>query len=538
MKKILIYTFIFFAFIFSEAKENKTQKIYLFYTNDLQGGIGKQRATFMNPNFPPILGGGASAAGIIKKYRAKAAQNGDVVLLLDAGDIFYSSRPIGKASKGLAIIDYMNAIGYEAMAPGNHDFDFGKEAFINLAKKAQFPVLAANLFTAQDKAHPAPVKACTVIQRRGLRIGLFGLASKSSEQNDDPKVLQGFIFADEIPAARRAVATLKKEKADLIIALAHLGLPYDAQEGYTLLTRSDAQNIEKRSYVNAMELAHYVSGIDVLVSGRIHRGYAEPWEDPLNHTLCVQNYPNGGNLGLLVLNVDRQSKEIIGYDLPSKDGGLLLLSEDEFWPEENMARKIKSLQDKYEKGFDDIIGLTRQTIYRSSRGESPMGDLMCDAMLEVSEADFVFNNYTGMRLDLPIGAITPRDVANVFPFGNEIVVISMKGALLKSLLEGSVRGSYAGLAIAGGKVVYQKDLPDGSKITTFEVQGAALDPQKIYRVATTEYLAEGNYGMNALAFLPEENFHFTGTTVREAVVSYIKNYTPLSIEIDGRWKSK
>ncbi len=531
--KYILLVFIFCAAL--QAQDKSEQKIYIFYSNDLQAGIGKQRAVFMNPNFPPVLGGGPAASGILKKFRKKAETEGDVVLLLDAGDIFYSSKPIGKESKGLAVIDYMNTIGYNAMVPGNHDFDLGQEVFTRIAESAAFPVLAANLNYTNKQEEPGNLKSHMILQAAGLRIGVLGIVSKSAEQNDDLTAVDGFIFSDEVPAAKEAVAALKKEGADVIIALAHLGLPYNAEEGYTFLEQAREQNIEKNSYVNGMDLAAGVPGIDVLVSGKIHRGYNEPWEDPENHTICVQNYANGGNLGLLILNIDKGTKKISGYQLPSVESGLLLLSEDEFWPENQMTQKIKSLQDQYESGFDDVIGITTETLYRSDRGESPLGNLMCDAMLEASGADFVFNNFTGMRLDIPIGAITPRDAADVFPFGNEIVVIELKGSLLKSLMEGSVRGAFAGLAISGGKVEYNSNFPDGNKITLFKIGENELDVERTYKAATTEYLAEGSYGMNALAFLPEEKFNFTGIVVRDAVVNYIRKNSPLQVKEDGRW---
>jgi len=538
MKQILYFLLVSIFCTVLHSQDKSVQKIYIFYSNDLQAGIGQQKAVFMNPDFPPVLGGGAAVSGILEDYREKAEDNGDIVLLLDAGDIFYSSKPIGIESNGLAVIDYMNTIGYDAMAPGNHDFDLGRDAFSKIAESAAFPVLAANLRYSDNHKGPENLKTHTLIQTGGLQIGLFGIVSKSAELNDDPAAVEGLIFSDEVPAAKKAVESLKKDGADLIIALVHLGLPYDAEEGYLYIEQSRKQNIENNSYVNAMELAASVPGIDVLVSGKIHRGYQEPWEDPANHTICVQNYANGGNLGLMILNINKTSKKITGYELPSADGGLLLLSEDEFWPEPEMAQKIKDLQAEYEEGFDDIIGITTKTISRSSNGESPMGNLMCDAMLEAGKADFVFNNFSGMRQDLAIGGITPRKIADVFPFGNEIVVVEMKGSLILDLLEGSVRGTYSGLAIGGGKIEYDDDRPDGSKITLFEIAGSELDPEKTYKTAMTEYLAEGNYGMNKLAYLPDEKFNYTGIIVKEAVVNYIRKNSPLNIETDGRWKRK
>lgn len=520
------------------ADSDKPLKIYLFYTNDLRGGVETQRAVYMNPLFPPVLGGGAAAATIVQHYRNIAAQTGDAVLLIDGGDIFKGPPAIGRNSKGLAIVRYMNAIGYDAMVPGIHDFDFGRENLLKLAEAAQFPVLAANVFDAGSRENIKQMPPEIIIDKEGVKLGLFGIVSQSAEQNDDSAAVGGLAFGAEIPAAQKAVQRLKQQGADIVIALAHLGLPYEAEEGYRLLQEMDAEGVRKDSYVDAMELAHFVSGIDVLLSGKINRGYNRPWEDPQHHTICLQNYANGGNLGLIVLKIDRNSHSLIGYDLPARDGGLLLLSEDEYWPQKEMAVKIDSLRKQYAPHFDDVIGVTLKTLYRSTRGESPMGDLMCDAMLQASGADFAFNNFVSMRQDIPIGPVTPRIISQVFPFGNRIAVISMMGSLLRKLIENSIAGGYGGMAIAGGRVVYDSARPDGAKITEIFVGNQPVDPEQTYHVATTEYLAEGNYGMTPLAFLPDSAFKWMETTVRDAVVDYVKEHSPLNVELDGRWVRK
>jgi len=284
-----------------------------------------------------------------------------------------------------------------------------------------------------------------------------------------------------------------------------------------------------------MDLARSVSGIDLIVSGHIPRGYQQPWEDPVNHTICVQNYAGGGNLGLIILNIDTKTKSVAGYVLPSVDGSLLLLSLDEFWPDEPTARLIHSLEEKYEPGFDDVIGVTFQSLNRNPQGESPLSNLMCDAMLEASAADFSFNNYVSLRADIPIGPITPRDLSSVFPFGNEIVVIKMKGELLYDLMEGSIAGYNNGFAIGGGCIISDKKRPEGQRILSFTINGAALDNNKMYRVATSAYLAKGNYGLTRLAFLPDDVFEHTGIKVREAVENFIKKHSPFNISVEGRW---
>ncbi|HID38578.1 MAG TPA: hypothetical protein EYP36_03575 [Calditrichaeota bacterium] len=238
---------------------------------------------------------------------------------------------------------------------------------------------------------------------------------------------------------------------------------------------------------------------------------------------------------MITLKIDPVKKPILGYDLPSSDGSLLLLSLDEFWPDEPTAQLIHALEKKYEPGFDDVIGVTIQSLIRNPQGESGLSNLMCDAMWESTEADFAFNNYVSMRADIPIGPITPRDLSSVFPFGNEIVVIKMPGGLLYDLMEASIAGYNNGFAIGGGKIISDKRRPEGKRIISFEIQGHPLERDKTYRIATSAYLAKGNYGLTKLAFLPANVFEYTGIKVREAVEEYVKKYSPLNITVEGRW---
>jgi 2',3'-cyclic-nucleotide 2'-phosphodiesterase (5'-nucleotidase family) len=287
-----------------------------------------------------------------------------------------------------------------------------------------------------------------------------------------------------------------------------------------------------------MELAHYVSGIDILFGGHLHRGYDEPWEDPENHTLCFQNYGNGGNLGLAVIKVDRETKTISGYDLPARDSGLLLLTADEFWPNKEIYADIKANQKIVEKGYDEVIGITRSALTRSGYGESPMSNLICDAMIEATGSDFAITNFGGIRADLKPGPITRRDLFKVLPFGNSLVVMQMTGEFLKQLIESKITGNRRGVAIGGGKIEYDPEREDGNKITFFQAGGHPLYPKKDYRVVLTDYLAEGNSGMDLLLQIDQANVARTGILLRDAVSQYIQENSPLNIEIDSRWIRK
>ncbi|MBN2426539.1 MAG: bifunctional metallophosphatase/5'-nucleotidase [Calditrichaceae bacterium] len=509
-------------------------KLHVFYTNDIQSQISPQKATFLNPEFPPSLGGGASMVSVLNHYRRTINLETEKILLFDGGDFHNPASPLGEASKGKASVEFMNLLGYTALVPGNLDFEPGIKNLLDLAGLARFPFLASNLADINSKNPPKPIRSSIKIDFNGIKIGVFGITSKSAEHSiPEDETIQ---FLNEIETAGETIKSLKQSGTDVIIALTHLGLPGEPDAGYKAVLEMERMKIKKAGYVNAMELAHFVSGIDLLISGKIHRGYDFPWEDPVNHTICVQNYAYGGNLGLITLLIDINSKTITGYELPSDDGGLLLLNTEQFWPDPEMLEKISEIEKRYTGSLDSIIGVTRNTIYRRDGDESPMANLMCDAMITATGADFSFNNFTGMRADIPIGPITLKDIANVFPFGNKIVVIKMTGQLLKDIIESSVAGYYSGLAIGGGQIVIDKNRRSGDRVVEFTINGKTIEPERNYRLATTEYLAEGNYGMDKLTFLADDHFSYTDKRVRDAVKEYVIKYTPLTIAIDGRWK--
>jgi 5'-nucleotidase/UDP-sugar diphosphatase len=506
----------------------------IFFTNDIHGNIEEQEAEFLNPEFPPRLGGGASAVTIIKKAQEKMAQQGGVSLLLDAGDIFQGTL-VGTLSKGVSIVEYMNLAGYDACVPGNHDFDLGKENLKDLIEMSDFPWISCNIVEQSTGKIWSPLKKYVVKDVHGLKIGFTGCTTVGTAQMSFPENIKGLTFLTEIPALQEAVNELReKEKVDMVIAMVHTGLPYDEREGYRELQQTSRKQVLNKGYANAMEIAHFVKGIDVLLGGHLHKGYDEPWEDPVTHTVCVQNYGNGGNLGWLILKIDQNTKSIMDYDFPADASTLLLLQEDEFWPDSAIAGFIRSQQEKYEKGFREVIGTTQTALTRSGV-DAPMYELVTDAMRERVRADFAFTNFGGVRADIKAGPVTQEDIFKVLPFGNQIVDFTASGEFIKRMIEEKIRGNQQGLAISGGKIVYNPTRPNGNRITAFTIDGQELQPDKMYRVATTDYLMEGNSGMSLLKEIPVERVAYTGILLREAVIEYVREHSPLNIEVREKW---
>ena len=137
--------------------------------------------------------------------------------------------------------------------------------------------------------------------------------------------------------------------------LAHLGIPYNRDEEFeTFISRlSRDENLEKAKGLNAMELAHLVEGVDVIVTGGIAKGYDKPWEDPKTHTLIVQNYGNLSGVGHLELLIDQETKSISGYEFPTDRGMLITLLQDDILPDSKMATNIQSWVDESKRKVEN-----------------------------------------------------------------------------------------------------------------------------------------------------------------------------------------
>ena len=519
-----------------EYPEDEYLKIVTIFTNDIHGGIDRREASFINPDFPPTLGGGAVAGRYILQQRQKAKNNNWGFLLLDAGDI-YQGTPIGTKSEGEAIIEYMNTVQYDAMTVGNHDFDNGWQNLKKLSQMANFPFLAGNLYYQSTGELVDFVKPYIIKEVQGIKIGIIGATLSSTPSMSFPDHVAGLDFRSEIECLQKLVPELRSQGVNTIIVETHAWLAYNPEEAYKEMMSADGSN-DSTGYFSsssAMEIAHVVPGIDVIFSGHLHRGFDKPWEDPVNHTLIFQNYANGSNLGHVNLYIHRKTGTLAGYDFVSDEGALFTLFEDDFLPDTAIAKEIDAWVQKAEAGFDEVIGTATGPITRSGSGESPMGNLVADAMRVSTKSDIAFSNHGGVRNDLPAGALTPRHIFSVMPFGNRIVVMKVSGSFLKELVEDRVSGNSRGMLVSGAEIVIDRTKPDGNRLKSFKINGKPVEDDCDYNMAVSDYLAEGNSGYDRLLSVSPNQINNTGLLLRQSLIDYIKDYSPIVPKTDGRW---
>lgn len=516
-------------------------RLDIMWSNDVHGGIDRAQATFMNPEFPPQLGGGASAATLIKMIRSWHTPQRQS-LLLDVGD-FFQGRPVGTVTKGKAVMDYMNYIGYDAMTIGNHEFDILQDDLEETVELANFPILTCNVIDERTGKIPWYAFPYTVVNRMGLRIGILGFTTTDTEKMSFPENIRHIKFLDEKESVTKYVKILREEElVDIVIVLGHAGLPYDVEPTY--LSRYDAKGnplyAERTAHWgwDAQEIAREVEGIDLFIGGHMHRGVPKPWIDPYTHTMVIQGYAYGSNLGLITLTIDPETKTISGYESPAlREGSMITLFEDQFIPDDKAMEMIEAQVAIAEKGMDEVVGYAGVHLSRTNvDAQSPMGNTIVEAMKYMVNADFSFLNLGGVRAEIKSGPVSYRNIFEVMPFDNMVVSFKCNGEFLRRIIETRVEGSRAGLIVAGVNVIYSKKRPNFDRVTSLKIGGKPWDPNKIYTVVTTDFLMQGNAGLNMLMQVPEEDITYHQINLRDAIVHYFKENSPVNTKIDDRWE--
>ncbi len=529
-------------------------RIHLLWTNDLHGHIAPEPARFMNPAFPPPLGGAASAATYIKRVRAEAAAAGEPVLLVDVGDMFQGT-PIGNTTEGAAVVEYFNAIGYDFAVPGNHDFDLGRDVTERLARQSNFPWLSANVVDATTGNVVDWLRPTLMLDLAGVKVGVIGITTPATARMSFPENIKGLDFLSMPETIVRHRDELRAQGADLIFLAIHEGLPYDPEKGWEEIAGRQAAaagtddggvDIEQdqpvtyganASYggMNLMELVNEVPGIDFAVGGHTHRGYEEPWIDPMNHTLCFESFGNGSSLGHAILRIDRATGAVVGWDPAHDRGTLITLFEDEIVPDAEIAAILRPYIEATQAEMARPIGETAVALTRGGPGANLVGNVVTDAMREHFDADFAFQNLGGLRADLPAGPITAGDLFSVSPFQNELVLFKLDGRLLRRIIEAKVLGDSEGLCVSGVKVAFDPGRPDWNKVVLLEVGGKPWSADAQYTAVCTNFLLEGNSGLEMLTGIPPEDVTPTQVIDAEAVERYITRHSPLRPTLDGRW---
>ena len=349
----------------------------------------------------------------------------DYVTLVSSGD-FIQGGLAGALSKGEWIVDIMNATGYDIVTLGNHEFDFQLDQLFSLTNYLDAKVVSCNFKDlAKDKSVYAPYK---IVKYGDKKVAFVGISTPESItkstpayfQNEEGEYVYGFCndaTGEALYACvQKAVNQARKEGADYVVAIAHLGT-----EGST-------------EYWSSTAVVENTTGIDVMLDGHSHSTFeADIVKNEAGKKVIVsQTGTKFDNIGKLVITKDGKiSTELVSLDTYTAQ-------------DEEVAALVEKVTAEQEKQTGKVIGKTNVDLttldpvtgnraVRSS--ETNLGDFCADALRTVLDADIAVMNGGGIRADIPTGDITYANFVSVYPWGNMACVIEVTGQQLKDALE-------------------------------------------------------------------------------------------------------
>lgn len=476
-----------------ERYHSNFERITFVHSNDLHGRIlhNEQNGEL----------GLAKIAHIANETRKQYANT----FVLDMGDTFHGTN-YANFSQGESAAQAMNLIGYDAMVAGNHDFNFGYKRLVELDQMTDFPILSANVVFEADGE--LLLYTHMVQEKLGKKIAFVGLTAIDTVVKTHPNNIEGLVFIDEVEVIKEMVAGLKNE-VDHIVVLSHSGYDVD------------------------LEIAKAVTDLDLILGGHSHTTIEKP--ELVNGTYITQAWEHGKALG--ITHMLFYKGELVGINGH--------LTRD--YKELPADPKVKALLDQYvaevDKELNKVIGSVNvkldgaRELVRTQ--ETNLGNLVTDAMRELTGADIAMTNGGGIRADIEPGEVTMNHVISAFPFTNTVVLVELNGQQILSTLEHSVRlypeqnGGF--MHVSGLTFEFDPSKAAGDRVSNVKVDGKPLDLNKKYTVATNDFTAAGGDGYSWLA--EGELLSYTGELLNTVVSDYIQDKKAIPA-VEGRIKVK
>jgi len=437
-------------------------------------------------------GGVARQAAVQKQIEAE----GGNVLLVDAGDRFTGTL-FHTLYLGADQVQIMNALGYDVMTLGNHEFDNGDDVLLEFLNGLSFPVVAANIDSSGNAALDEKVSPYAVVEVGGRQIGVIGLTTADTQESSSPG--EGIAFSDDyVGVANAAAAELTEQGVNIVILLTHTGVQVD------------------------FEMVAGLENVDVVVGGHSHTLLSNLYKASESYPFAVETASgatvyyvqagaNNQYLGRLDLTFDAEG-------LASAASGDVIALSRYITPDEELDAIVTELGAGVEALRSKLIGASSAVDLVGDRSvcrieECDLGNLIADGMRAEAGTQIAIMNGGGIRRDIPAGDITLGTILELHPFGNLISTFEISGADLVAALENGVsrialndqgqveRDGGAGRfpQVSGMRFSFDPTQEAGSRVVSVEVQQedgsfVAIDPAATYSVATNNFVRTGGDG--------------------------------------------
>ncbi|MGV2166073.1 5'-nucleotidase C-terminal domain-containing protein [Agrobacterium sp. 16-172Ci] len=472
------------------------------------------------------FGGAARLLTAINQTRDALKAQGKNVLLLNAGDNFQGSL-FYTTYKGTVEAEVLNAMKFDAMTVGNHEFDDSEDGLAGFLDKVQFPVVTANVVATTASKIGDRVKPSIVLEVGGQKIGIVGAVANDTAELATPG--PNITIAEDVAKISEQVQKLKQDGVDKIIALTHVGYPRD------------------------LEFIAKIPDVDVVVGGHTHTLLSNTDQKAEGPYPTLVDNPGGYKVP--VVQAGQYSKYLGDLKVVFDDSGVVkeskgdpILIDSSFKPDEATLKRIDELKAPIEALKSKVVGSSEGPIEGDRKvcrvKECSMGNLVADATLarvKDQGVTIAFANSGGLRSSIDAGDVSMGEVLTVLPFQNTVATFQLKGEDIRAALENGVSqiddGAGRFMQVSGLKYSFDRSKPAGGRVVSVDVkEGDAfvpLDPAKTYIVAANNYVRTGGDGFKVFATKAINAYDF-GPNLEEAVAAYITANSPYKPYTDGR----
>ena len=511
----------------AESPKSEEKDTVILHTNDVHGRIVEEKGVI----------GDAKLATVIEQERAKSNQT---TLVVDAGDAF-QGLPISNSTKGEARAEILNKMQYDAMAVGNHEFDFGLDEAKKYKEILKFPLLSSNTYVNGARLF----EASTIVDKdktvEGDEFVVIGVTTPETATKTHPKNVKGVTFTDPISEVNKVIeevqAKARAEGKDYkhYVVLAHLGVDTTTPVEWRGSTLAEA--LSKNPRLKGKRVT--------VIDGHSHTVESTTYGDNVTYNQTGSYLHNVGK-------ITYKSRQLLGNptQIPAADAKKLPANP-------TVEKLVKDIKQKYDaKNAVEVVSNSPVELNGDRENvrvrETNLGNVVADSLYQYGQTgfshptDIAVTNGGGLRETIAKGKpITKGNVIAVLPFGNTISQIQVTGQQVLDMFEKSLGSilqvdkdgkkvldengqpllepSGGFLQVSGVKVYYDTNLPSGKRVLAIQVKNRTtgrynlLDLAKTYYLATNDFLAAGGDGYTMLGGAREE-----GPSMDAAFEEYLK----------------
>jgi 2',3'-cyclic-nucleotide 2'-phosphodiesterase (5'-nucleotidase family) len=521
------------------AGQSPSQRVHIVVlgTTDLHGNIYPIDYYTDKPDNRGL----AKVATLIKQVR----KDNPNVILVDSGDtiqgtpLAYFHNKKNNAPPDPMMLS-MSALRYDAMAVGNHEYNFGLKVLEKARSEANFPWLSANTYKqGTDSTHYKPY---IVKEISGVRVGILGLTTPGVPTWENPPNYAGLEFHEPLIEARKWVPILRQqERADVVLIAMHMGVEEDLRTGQVNPGQVMNEN-------QAVTIARQVPGVDVIFMGHTHRDVPAL---VVNGVLLTQANHWGRHLARADLYLDKSANQWRVYARSART----LPVDDKVAADEEIVNLTAPYHRETQAWLSQPIGesAAELTAAEARFKDSAILDLIHRVQMDVGKADVSMAAVFNPQALIPKGQVTVREISGLYVYENTLVVLEVTGQQVKDALEHSAKyfrpyepgktlvelidekiPAY-NFDIAEG-IDYEIDIrkPIGQRITNLQFRGKSLLPTQKLKLATNNYRVNGGGGYTMYKNAPV--IYRSGEEIRELIIDWVERNKTIPTEPTNNWR--